>query len=96
VFENRYDETMAEVSVVYCRDWNDDSKIRLFARFLKEETDPYLFQRFENFLQREAEQEIVFVKPKSSCRDGRCPVCDESTFGASIANDSCPNCGHIF
>lgn len=56
MFENRFDEAVEEVSTCYDLNWNDDSKVRLFARFLQEEA-PHLFQSWESFLEREADDE---------------------------------------
>lgn len=57
MFENRYDETLEEVSIANGCHWNDDNKIRLFARFLQAEADVLTFQRFEDFLERQATEQ---------------------------------------
>lgn len=57
--ENKCDETMDEVSVATGLEWNEDSKICLFDRFLGEESDPVTFERFENFLERQAQWELA-------------------------------------
>lgn len=59
--ENRFDEAMEEISVANGLNWTDDSKVRLFARFLEEGMlviDPLLFERFENFLSQKAQEEL--------------------------------------
>lgn len=33
--ENEYDETLGNVQAEYGLEWDDDSKVRIFARFLK-------------------------------------------------------------
>lgn len=57
MFQNRFDQVLNEVSICTGVCWNDESKICLFARFLQEERDPYLFDRWEEFLEREATEE---------------------------------------
>lgn len=58
MFENKFDEAIEEVSTVHDLNWNEDSKVRLFARFLGEEADPLTFQRFEKFLETQADEEL--------------------------------------
>ena len=57
MFHNRFDEAMEEVSIVHGLDWNDESKVALFARFLDESCAS--FQAWEDFLERQAAEEIV-------------------------------------
>lgn len=57
MFENCFDEAMEEVSIANGTNWNNDSKIRLLARFLAQEADPLLFERFEKFLELQVLEE---------------------------------------
>lgn len=68
MFENKFDMTLEEVSVTYGLNWSDDSKVRILARFLKEYA-PQLFPQFEDWLEREANNEILGV-PNDHSLDG--------------------------
>lgn len=59
--EGPYQETMDEVSTVHGLNWSDASKMLLFDRFLQEEAkvSPGLYERFETFLEREADEELL-------------------------------------
>lgn len=56
-----YFETADEVSTVHGLNWSDESKMLLVDRFLQQEarTSPGLFERFEQFLERQAEEELL-------------------------------------
>jgi hypothetical protein len=63
-YENAFDRTIDEVSITHDLNWNDDSKIRLFARFLGDNTLNHDLAGWEKFLEVQANDEIVAASPK--------------------------------
>jgi len=58
MFENKFDQCVDEVADENGLNWNDDSKVRLFARFLKSK-HPQLFNEWEKFLCEQADEELT-------------------------------------
>jgi hypothetical protein len=54
---NEFDEAMEEVSIVHGCDWNDESKVAIMARFMKEQGVD--FGAWEKFLEQQAEEETL-------------------------------------
>ena len=73
MFENQFDQAIEEVSATHDLNWDDDSKVRLFARFLAESTGCYalIFERFERFLGRQADEELTGDEPEEE-DPGKC------------------------
>lgn len=55
MFENKFDEAIEEVSVANGMNWSDESKIRLFARFMK--LNGVNFHAWEKFLEHQVMEE---------------------------------------
>lgn len=56
MYENKFDRLIDEIGNAWDLNWNDDSKVRLFARFL-ELRHAELFWEFEKFLEGQALEE---------------------------------------
>jgi len=54
---NRFDEALEEVSSAHGLNWDDDSKVRLFAWFCQEQG--VSFEAWEKFLERQADEELT-------------------------------------
>lgn len=54
MFENEFDEAITQIRNAHRVPAPDHLKVRLFARFLGREADPFLFQRFTAFMAGQA------------------------------------------
>ncbi len=86
MFENKFDQVIDEISTVHGLNWNDDSKVRLFARFLAER--PNLLVEWEKFLEEEAADEELVDESVEDETSGRCfPVeWDEQYTGGEYSS----------
>lgn len=85
MYENFFDQTLDEVSTVHGLDWDDDSKVRILARFLQHagvgRAD------FEQFVEQQADEELIAEADDQD--DNRCPECG---FDCPEEATLCPEC----
>lgn len=61
-YENKFDEALDEVSTVHQLGWDDEYKVKLFARFCKDRS--ISFAAWEQWLEHAALDEIIHTKEK--------------------------------